>query len=64
MKGLTLILAVLAGTTQALPAAPHLGPCLTAGQQVKFSKTVLSGLLAEVLYRVATAGAPPAAGKD
>lgn len=44
---------------------PHLGPCLNAGLQVKFSKTVLSGLLAEVLYRDAASGSTtPSAGKD
>lgn len=31
--------------------APHLGRCLPAGQQVTFSKTILSGLIAEVAYR-------------
>lgn len=35
---------------------PLLGPCLNEGLQVKFSKTVISGLLAEILYRDLTEG--------
>ncbi|WP_264940125.1 hypothetical protein [Sphingomonas caeni] len=44
---------------------PLLGPCVYEGQEVKFSKTVLSGLFAEILYRDATEGsATPPAGNN
>jgi hypothetical protein len=36
--------------------APHLGPCLPAGLSLKFTPAVLSGLLAEVVYRQGVAG--------
>lgn len=35
--------------------SPHLGPCLAAGQEVKFSRTIIYGLLAEAMYRAAKA---------
>ena len=34
---------------------PDLGPCLPQGQQVKFSKPILEGVLAEALYRAPAA---------
>jgi hypothetical protein len=34
---------------------PNLGPCLPQGQQVKFSKPILEGVLAEALYRAPAA---------
>lgn len=40
---------------------PNLGPCLMQGQQITFSKPVLEGALAEVLYREAMT---PAAGNN
>lgn len=33
---------------------PFLGPCLLAGAEVKLSRPALSGLMAEVLYRLST----------
>ena len=35
---------------------PKMGPCLTDGLEVSFSKSVLSSLLSEALYREAAAG--------
>ena len=32
--------------------APRLGPCLPQGSNIRFGRTALSGLLAEVLYRL------------
>lgn len=32
---------------------PNLGPCLIAGQKITFSKPIIEGVLAEVLYREA-----------
>lgn len=34
--------------------APKFGPCLPQGTQVEFSKTIIQGLLGEVLYRLST----------
>lgn len=30
---------------------PNLGPCLVSGQKIAFSKSIIEGILAEVLYR-------------
>lgn len=35
--------------------APHLGPCLPNGQKLRFSKSVLRGVVAEGLYRLSAA---------
>lgn len=43
--------------------APHLGPCLPQGSNIRFGRTALSGLLAEVLYRLSTT-APSVAGNS
>ena len=37
---------------------PHLGACLSQGQSLGFSKVVLSGIIAETLYREARAATP------
>jgi hypothetical protein len=36
--------------------APALGPCLVQGAQVRFSRPILRGLIAESLYRLTAAG--------
>jgi hypothetical protein len=39
---------------------PDMGPCLVAGAELKFSKPVLEGLIAEALYRLSVKGAAAA----
>jgi hypothetical protein len=48
-----------ASSIQAL--APKLGPCIAQGNQIKFNKTVLKGMLAEGLYRLSMASKAGAA---
>jgi hypothetical protein len=38
---------------------PALGPCLTSGSELRFSRPVLRGLVAESLYRLTAAAVPP-----
>ena len=42
---------------------PNLGPCLMQGQKVAFSKPIIEGVLAEVLYRGTVEPAPVAENK-
>lgn len=44
--------------------APQLAPCLPQGSSIKAGRTVLSGLIAEVLYRLATTTPTASAGKS
>ena len=40
---------------------PDMGPCLVAGVELKFSKPVVEGLIAEALYRLSVRGAAASA---
>ena len=52
-RTLTLSMAGSASETSAFQAiVPFLGPCLPQGNQLQFSKPMLTGLIAEVLYRL------------
>jgi hypothetical protein len=42
-------------TSSVQALAPKLGPCVAQGNQIKFNKTVLKGMLAEGLYRLSMA---------
>ena len=42
---------------------PNLGPCLVQGQKIAFSKPIIEGILAEVLYRGTVEPAPVAENK-
>jgi hypothetical protein len=42
-------------TSSVQALAPKLGPCIAQGNQIKFNKTVLKGMLAEGIYRLSMA---------